>query len=239
MDNNRLFKYTQDNTLTIVFKGAFFDKPIPSTIIENQLAAFRRYSKENNLDGGEGILIRIERGSYKIEFVNGTVILVAVLGLLSTDFGQIKKNYNFLKSSTVFVIKSLLVPISEHDDSTITFNEGIKRKEIRKINSKEAVELLKLLPDQPPTERRKLEGVIFGIRKDSKFSFKIDEQSEEIKLSFIDSLFKDDPESIRKQFDLRVRVEGLANINKDGIITSMRVEKYDSIPNPQQKLSLD
>lgn len=238
MENIKLFK-EKNKSLLIIFKGNSFDKPLPSVIMERQLYALRRYAEEQGLKEDE-VLIRVGEGSLWVKvFERGVPIIASIVFLLSADYGQINNNVRSLTNNGRDLIRSLLEPVEKYKNSELQFKEGETNKKIKSFKSKEAKKILALFPNEPPTQELTLQGEIFGVKKDARFSFKTPRQREEVRLSFSDSenMFPE-LEDIRNQFGEYVEVKGVAKINKKNIITSMVVKEYEIIPRPQQKLDL-
>ena len=235
MKNVELIKYKKnEDTLIIIFEGEFFDQAIPSIIIEKQLYAIRKYAEENGLKSEE-VLIKIRDGSLIFELAAGATLILALITMLNTDYTVLKnrmKNFpipNFAQE----VIKKLFEPIKRNKDSKVTFKDG--KGEEKSFNSDEAEKILSCLPNEQSGERMTLRGYVYGIKTDSKFSLKSLKQSKEINLFFVNKKFNN-IEDIRQQFAQYVEVEGVVNINKKGVITSMKVAGYKTLPDPQSGL---
>ena len=238
MKNIELFK-EENGSLLIIFEGDSFDKPLPSIIIERYLCAFRRHAEEWGLKEDE-ILIKIGEGSLRVSVIGSAVSIIAsIIFILSADYSKIGSNVKSLTGSGRNLIRSLLEPIEKCEGSEIFFKEGETNKKIKSFKPEEAKKILALFPDEPPVQELILQGEIFGVKKDARFSFKTLRQREGVRLSFSDpkNMFAE-LEDIRGQLGEYVEIKGMAKINKNGVITSMVVREYKKIPRPQQKLNL-
>lgn len=222
MPNNTLFKIEQDSLL-IIFEGAFFDKAMPSYIVERQLEAIRKYGEERGLQETE-ILVQIFQGSLKMKIIKGVAIFSPIIALLAIDYSQIEKNFNSVSNITLNVVESVFDPVGKNKDSKMCFRNDRTNQDIKSFNTQEAKKILACIPiNEPKEEVKEISGFIRGVKTNGRFALKVSKQSEEIILSFTDERFKS-VEAIKNQLGKHVEVRGVANINEKGIITSIKVE---------------
>ena len=229
-DNSLLFEI-KNNKLLVVFKGGIFDDFIPSYILEKQLSTIRLYAIENKFNPDD-IKIKIEKGSIEITILEGFFILSGIINVLSVDYKQIEENIKLISNKGVNVIKAFLEPVRNNQGTSITiFNN---KEIIKKFSTTESSKFLENLPDFKHKENITINGNIFGIKADSKFILKVENQTEEINLVFDENNSFKATEEIRKEFKKDVEIKGIASRSSNGIITLIKVEKYKSLTTPQQ-----